>query len=73
MNLKNRWVHFRIRDVYLPSPQELLDGLYDDQILQGRVMDLSDNGSPDEVFVVVEVDGTANPVIIPAKNILGVI
>ena len=57
MNLKNRWVHFRIRDVYL----------------QGRVTDLSDNGSPDEVFVVVEVDGAANPVIIPAKSILGVI
>ncbi len=57
----------------MPSPQELLDGLYGEQILQGRVLDLSDNGSPDEVFVVVEVDGAANPVIIPAKNILGVI
>jgi hypothetical protein len=57
----------------MPSPQELLEGLYGEQILQGRVIDLSDNGSPDEVFVVVEVDGAANPVIIPAKNILGVI
>ncbi len=73
MNLKNRWVNFRITDVYMPSPQELLDRLYGEHILQGRVMDLSDNGSPDEVYVVVEVEGAANPVIIPAKNILGVI
>jgi hypothetical protein len=73
LNLKNRWVHFRIRDVYIPSPQELLDGLYGDQILQGRVVDFSDSGSPEEVFVVLEVEGRQQPVVVPVKNILGVV
>ena len=62
--LKNRWVSFRILDVYLPEPLKLLMDLHGRDILQGQVVDLSDNGT--ESFIVVEVEGIEQPVIVPA-------
>lgn len=73
MELKNRWVNFRIRDVFIPDPQKLLIDLYGDDLLQGRVMDLSDSGRQEEVFAVVEVEGVNQPVIVPVARILSVL
>ena len=38
MELKNRWVHFKICDVYLPDPRQLLVELHGDDVLEGRVI-----------------------------------
>jgi hypothetical protein len=73
MELRNRWVHFKIRDVYIPDPAKVLFDMYGDDLLQGRVMDLSDSGSADGVFVVVELEGIEQPVIVPVERILGVL
>lgn len=73
MDLKNHWVHFRIRDVYVPDPQELLARIYGDDLLQGRVIDLSDSGLEEEIFAVVEVETIKQPVIVPVRKILGVL
>ena len=73
MELRNRWVHFKIRDVYIPDPAKVLFELYGDDLLQGKVIDLSDSGSQQGAFAVVELEGLEQPVIVPVERILGVL
>jgi hypothetical protein len=73
MELRNRWVHFKICDVHVPDPQTLLAELYGNDLLQGKVVDLSDSGMQEEAFAVVEVDGLSQPVVVPVVRILGVL
>jgi len=72
MELRNQWVRFRIRDVYLPDPKELLAGLYGNELLRGKVIDLSDSGKEEGAFAVVQVEGVQDPVIVPVTRILGI-
>lgn len=71
--MRNRWVHFRIRDVYYPEAMQVLDQLHGNDLLQGRVVDMSDSGDRDGTFAVVEVEGIEHPVVVSMKNILGVL
>jgi hypothetical protein len=73
LELRNRWVHFRIRDVYIPNPEKLLADLYGDDLLQGQVTDVTDSGHPGGVFVVVTLEGVEQQVIVPLQRILGVV
>lgn len=61
---------FRILDVYIPDPVKLLMNLHGRDILQGTVIDSSDNGTDEQAFMVVEVEGIEQPVIVPAARIL---
>ena len=61
---------FRILDVYIPDPVKILMSLHGGDILQGKVIDVSDNGTEKEAFMVVEVEGIEQPVIVPAGRIL---
>jgi hypothetical protein len=72
MELRDRWVSFKIRDVSIPDSQTLLMELHGDDILQGKTIDLSDSGTKEEAFVVVEVEGVAQPVIIAVSRLLAV-
>jgi hypothetical protein len=71
--VRNRWVHFRIRDVYYPDAVQVLDKLHGSDLLQGRVVDMSDSGERSGAFAVVEVEGIEQPVVVPVKDILGVL
>jgi len=73
VELRNRWIHFRIRDVYVPNPEVLLVALYGNDVLQGRVVEMSDSGDEREAFAVVRVEGLAEPVIVPVKQIQGIL
>ncbi len=44
--------------------------LHGRDVLQGKVIDLSDNGTEKEAFFVVEVSGIEQLVIVPAGRIL---
>ena len=71
MTLKHKWVHFRIRDVYYPDVPKVLIELHGEDLLQGRVVDLSDQGAASNAFAVIDVEGLAQPVVIPTARILG--
>jgi hypothetical protein len=73
VNLKDQWVNFRVRDVYIPEPQQVLAELHGSDILQGRVVALSDNQTSDGCYAVVEVEGLREPVVVPIKRILSVL
>jgi hypothetical protein len=73
MDLRDRWVHFRIRDVYHPDRAQVLMELHGNDVLQGKVIDLSDSGMQAEAFAVVEVEGIEQPLILPVERILGIV
>jgi hypothetical protein len=55
-------------DIYIPDPATILINLHGHDILHGEVVDLSDNGT--DVFMVVDVEGIDQPVIVPAGRII---
>lgn len=73
MDLRDRWVSFRIRDVFIPDPRGVLLQLYGGDLLQGRVLDLSDGGARREAYAVVSVESVEGPLIVPVDRIAGVL
>lgn len=71
MHLKDQRIQFKIRDIYHPDPAKILIDLHGDDLLTGKVVDLSDSGLREGAFVVVEVEGLEELVIVAAERILG--
>ena len=69
-DLKNHLVHFRVSDVYLPALQEVLNLLHGNDILKGKVVDLTDSGLQENAFVVVKVEGVKDFVIVPIEKVI---
>ena len=69
-SLKGRYVQFRVRDVHIPEPSVVLDELHGGEVLEGRVVDLSDSGTEAGTFVVIHVDGLHQPCILAVERIL---
>jgi hypothetical protein len=72
VDLKNHTVDFRICDIFYPKWEQILFELHGNDVLQGRVVDLSDSGDVDGSFVEVQVEGLPVLLIIPLERILGV-
>jgi hypothetical protein len=72
VDLRNQRVIFRIGDIYFPDPEQVLFDLHGADLLEGKVADLSDNGSLKEAFAVIEVEGLDQPVIVPVDRLSGV-
>ena len=71
--MRNRWVHFKIGDVYYPEAAKILRELHGEDILQGKVLDESDSGKEEGAFVVIEVEGLSEPVIVPVERLKGLL
>ena len=72
MDLKNHTVNFRICDIFYPDCQQVLFTLHGNDVLAGRVIDLSDAATPDSSFAEIQVDELEQRVIVPIDRILGV-
>ena len=72
MDLRDQLVQFKICDVYHPDPTQVLLDLHGHDLLVGKVVDVSDSGVQREVFVVVEVEGIAELMVVPIERILGI-
>lgn len=68
-SVRDREVRFQIGDVYYPDAASILKELHSDDVLRGRVIDLSEAGERGETFVVVQVNGLAQPVVVPLRCI----
>jgi hypothetical protein len=68
--LRGRFVRFHIRDIYLPQPSLVLDELHGGEVLEGKVVEVSDGGKDGSTFVVIEVDGLQQPCILAAERVL---
>ena len=71
MSLLEQLVQFRIRDVYLPDPQTVAWRLHADDLLQGRVIDISAHADKG-LFAVVEVEGVERPLVVPVGDLTAV-
>lgn len=67
--MRNSWVTFRICDAYIPEPAQILMELHGKDKLEGKVIDVSDAGSHEEAFAVVEVQGLSQAVVVPVKHV----
>ena len=65
-------MHFRVCDLWHPEPREVLVQLHGDDLLQGRVLDVSGGGDRAARFAVIEVPGIAHPVVVAVDRIVGV-
>ena len=72
VDLKNHIVNFKICDIFYPDYQQLLFGLHGNDVLRGRVIDLSDTGELETSFAEIEVNEIENRVIVPIDRILGI-
>jgi hypothetical protein len=68
-NVPNSWVQFRINDVYVPEPAQILMELHGKDVLRGEIIDVSDSENQDEPFAVVEVEGLSQPVVVAMKHL----
>jgi hypothetical protein len=71
MDFRGQWVQFKVCDVYHPDPTQVLLDLHGNDLLTGKVLDVSDSGSHTEAFVVVEVAGMAAPIVVPVECLFG--
>lgn len=67
--MRNTCVIFRICDVYVPEPVQILMELHGKNQLKGKVIDVSDAGFQEEAYAVVEVEGLSQPVVVPVKHV----
>jgi hypothetical protein len=72
VDLKNHTVNFRICDIFYPDFQQVLFGLHGNDVLKGRVIDMSEGGALDSSFAEIEVDHLEQRVIVPIDRILGI-
>lgn len=63
-------MRFRICDIYIPDPLMVLFRLHGNELLRGRVVDMSDSGAKEEAFAVVEVEGVEQWMVVPVDRIL---
>jgi hypothetical protein len=68
-DLRNQRVRFRISDIYLPDPLVILNQLHGEDVLEGRVLDVSDSGTKSEQFAVIEVQGLDQIIIVPLASV----
>jgi hypothetical protein len=67
VNLRGQSVEFAVRDIAYPDPGAVLMRLHGDELLSGRVIDVSQG--PSEMHVVVEVRGLEQPVVVPIERV----
>jgi hypothetical protein len=72
LELVKRQVQFRIRDIYYPDPREVLNRLLGDSILEGQVMEVTDNDEGKR-YAIVQVAGLEDTVLIAVDRITKVV
>ena len=69
MDLLNQFVRFKISDIYLPDPLVVLTKLHGDDMLQGRVVEISDGGVRPERYAVIDVPELEQMIIVPLERV----
>jgi hypothetical protein len=64
MDWRNKRVHFRIRDVYIPEAEKLVMKLHGDDLLQGTVVDVAKGEGNDVSYAVINVPGLDEKLIV---------
>lgn len=68
-DLRNQFVRFKISDIYLPDPLVILNKLHGEDVLEGRVVDISGSGTRPEKYAVIDVPELDQMIIVPLKRV----
>ena len=71
MDWRNKRVHFRIRDVYIPEAEKLVMKLHGDDLLQGTVVDVTRGEGGDACYAMIKVPGLDREAHRAARRIAG--
>jgi len=63
-------VQFRLADIYLPDPVTVVYELHRDDMLRGKVIEMSDVGELKSAFAVVAVDEFPYRMIVPVNRVV---
>jgi hypothetical protein len=63
-------VHFKICDVYHPNPIRILTDLHCNDLLSGKIIDLSDSGMQKNAFAVIEVEEIQEWLVVPIERVM---
>lgn len=66
-----RTVDFDVLDAFNPTPAEVLMQRYANQIMQGRVVDVTTDAKHSEQYAVLRVGGVQDFVIVPCRKLRG--
>jgi hypothetical protein len=72
VDIRNRRATFKAVDIYHPTPGEFLCRLYGSEVLQGRILDLTDCGEGNRKCAVIEVE-QGICAIVPVDRIISVL
>jgi hypothetical protein len=67
MMCKATRVNFRIGDIYIPEPTQVLMELHGKDLLEGKIIDLSDSGGQEDPYAVIEVERLSQPVVVGTR------
>ena len=70
VNLLDQHVRFKVADIHTPHPLVVLYELHGNDLLEGRVVDLSDSGELKEAFAVVAVEQLRQFLIVPVERLV---
>ena len=70
VDLLDQQVRFKVADIHTPHPLVVLYELHGNDLLEGRVVDLSDSGELKEAFAVVEVEQVRQFLIVPVSRLV---
>jgi hypothetical protein len=70
VDLLNQQVRFSVADIHTPHPLVVLYELHGNDLLEGRVIDLSDSGELKEAFAVVKVEQVRQFLIVPVARLV---
>lgn len=70
VDLLDQHVRFKVADIHTPHPLVVLYELHGNELLEGRVVDLSDSGELKEAFAVVEVEQVRQFLIVPVARLV---
>lgn len=62
-------VRFRIIDVRVPTPSEVMSTLFENEMIEGEVVDYSDTSNSGSCFVVVQVRDLPPLLVVPVGKI----
>ena len=70
VDLLNQQVRFKVADIHTPHPLVVLYELHGSELLEGRVVDMSDSGELKEAFAVVKVEQVRQFLIVPVARLV---
>ena len=70
MDLRDHFVQFRLGDIFMPDAATFIYNLHRNDLLRGRVIEMSDCGDKENAYVVVEVEGIQQRMVVPIERVL---